>query len=78
MGQADIGVGAQHELAQGLKVSGAALNVNVGATIIGVDGMDRGTRRCSAAGVVWQEAPWPQSTATTRPSSLRPSSVSMA
>ena len=35
-------------------------------------------RRCSAAGVVWQEAPWPQSTATTRPSSLRPSSVSMA
>ena len=37
VGQADIGVGAQHELAQGLKVSGAALNVNVGAAVIGVD-----------------------------------------
>ena len=44
VGQADIGVGAQHELAQGLKVSGAALNVNVSAAVIGVDGMDRGAQ----------------------------------
>ena len=44
MGQADIGVGAQHELAQGLKVRGAALDVNVGAAVIGVDGMDRGAQ----------------------------------
>ena len=41
VGKADIGVGAQHELAQGLKVRGAALDVNVSAAVIGVDGMDR-------------------------------------
>ena len=50
VGQADIGVGAQHELAQGLKVSGAALNVNVSATVIGVDGMDRGTQALQRGG----------------------------
>ena len=44
MGQADIGVSAQHELAQGLKVRGAALDVNVGAAVIGVDGVDRGAQ----------------------------------
>ena len=44
VGQADIGVGAQHELAQGLKVRGAALDVNVGAAEIGVDGMHRGAQ----------------------------------
>ena len=50
MGQADIGVGAQHELAQGLKVRGAALDVNVGAAVIGVDGMDRGAQALQRGG----------------------------
>ena len=50
MGKADIGVGAQHELAQGLKVRGATLNVNVGAAVIGVDGMDRGTQALQRGG----------------------------
>ena len=50
MGQADVGVGAQHELAQGLKVRGAALNVNVSATVIGVDGMDRGAQALQRGG----------------------------
>ena len=50
VGQADIGVGAQHELAQGLKVSGAALDIDVGAAVIGVDGMDRGTQALQRGG----------------------------
>ena len=50
MGQADVGVGAQHELAQGLKMSGAALDVNVGAAVIGVDGMDRGAQALQCGG----------------------------
>ena len=44
VGQADVGMGAQHELAQGLKMGGAALDVNVGTAVIGVDGMDRGAQ----------------------------------
>ena len=50
MGQADIGMGAQHELAQGLEVRRAALNVNVGAAVIGVDGMDRGAQALQRGG----------------------------
>ena len=42
VGQTDVSMGAQHELAQGLEVRRAALNVNVGAAVIGVDGMNRG------------------------------------
>ena len=50
MGKADIGVSAQHELAQGLKVRGATLNVNVSAAVIGVDGMDRGAQALQRGG----------------------------
>ena len=50
MSQTDVGVGAQHELAQGLKMSGAALDVNVGAAVIGVDGMDRGAQALQCGG----------------------------
>ena len=50
MGQTDVGVGAQHELAQRLKVSGAALDVNVGAAVIGIDGVDRGAQALQRGG----------------------------
>ena len=50
VGQADVSMGAQHELAQGLKVSGAALDIDVGAAVIGVDGMDRGTQALQRGG----------------------------
>ena len=50
MGQTDVSMGAQYELAQGLEVSGAALNVNVSAAVIGVDGMDRGTQALQSGG----------------------------
>ena len=50
VGQTDISMGAQHELAQGLEVRRAALNVNVGAAIIGVDGMDRSTQALQRGG----------------------------
>ena len=42
VGQTDVSMGAQHELAQGLEVRRAALNVNVSAAVIGVDGVHRG------------------------------------
>ena len=48
--QTDIGMGTQHELAQGLEVSGAALDIDVGAAVIGVDGMDRGTQALQCGG----------------------------
>ena len=50
MGQTDVSMGAQHELAQGLEVSGAALNVNVGAAVIGVDSVHRGTQALQRGG----------------------------
>ena len=50
MGQTDVSMGAQHELAQGLKVRGATLNVNVSAAVIGVDGMDRGAQALQRGG----------------------------
>ena len=50
MGQTDVSMGAQHELAQGLKVSRAALDVNVSAAVIGVDGMDRGAQALQCGG----------------------------
>ena len=50
MGQADVGVGTQYELTQGLKMSGAALDVNVGAAVVGVDGMDRGAQALQCGG----------------------------
>ena len=48
--QADVGVGAQHELAQGLEVRGAALDIDVGTAVVGVDGMDRGAQALQRGG----------------------------
>ena len=50
MSQTDVSMGAQHELAQGLKMGGAALDVDVGAAVIGVDGMDRGAQALQCGG----------------------------
>ena len=50
MGQTDVSMGAQHELAQRLEVRRAALDIDVGAAVIGVDGMDRGTQALQRGG----------------------------
>ena len=50
VGQTDVGMGAQHELAQGLEVSGAALDVDVGAAVIGVDSVHRGAQALQRGG----------------------------
>ena len=50
VGQTDVGMSAQHELAQRLEVRRAALDVDVGTAVVGVDGMDRGAQALQRGG----------------------------